>query len=250
MQRWRMDSGATISIVSLEFIKKIAAVSDPEELLSRCQGLASRFDGYGGKPLSDQRVYLPLRVKCHSFAEVTLLCAVDEGDSPEAEFLLGKGGMRDLGFKLLSPDGEDSFAPSGSVSYSALWSQPVALVACASNITAEVSTPLQAPEGQIAMKHHPWEVGDQVVIPLNELRRSCTFRKGYGSGTILRKPYVNAVIQLQHSTRTFTRGRFYKIQNSDFRFRNQSAERARADLTNQRAAHLLSAINLNLKSEF
>ncbi len=66
-----MDSGATISIVSLEFIKKIAAVADPAELLSRCQGLTLRFDGYGGKTLSDLRVYLPLRVKCHSSAEVT-----------------------------------------------------------------------------------------------------------------------------------------------------------------------------------
>ncbi len=47
-----------------------------------------------------------------------------------------------------------------------------------------------------------------------------------------------------------TRGRFYKIQHSDFRFRNQSANRERADLTNQRAAFLLSAPNLNLKSEF
>ncbi len=87
-----MDSEATISIVSLEFIKKICAVGDPNELLLRCLGLTSRFDGYGGKPVSDLRVYLPLRVKCHSSAEVTLLCAVDEGDCPEAEFLLGKGG--------------------------------------------------------------------------------------------------------------------------------------------------------------
>ncbi len=52
------------------------------------------------------------------------------------------------------------------------------------------------------------------------------------------------------SSLAHTWGLFYKIQNSDFRFRNQSAESARADLSHQRAAFLLSATNLNLKSEF
>ncbi|MCP3667827.1 MAG: hypothetical protein GY696_35945, partial [Gammaproteobacteria bacterium] len=157
-----MDSGATLSIVSLEFVKKIAAVGDPRELLSRCQGLNARFDGYGGKPLMD----LPLRVKCHSSAEFTLFCAVDEGEHPEAEFLLGKGGMRDLGFKLLSPDREDLLASTGGDSYSVLGSQPGALVACVSNVTDEVSPPRQALEDQSAMECQTarWEVGDQVVI--------------------------------------------------------------------------------------
>ncbi|MCP3668117.1 MAG: hypothetical protein GY696_37440 [Gammaproteobacteria bacterium] len=200
-----MDSGATISIVSLEFIKKIAAVGDPKELLSRCQGLNVRFDGYGGKPLTDLRVYLPLRVKCHASAEVTLLCAVDEGEHPEAEFLLWKGGMRDLGFKLLSPDGEDLLAPTGSVFYSVLGSQPG--VACVFNVTDEVSTQREALEDKNVMRCQTpqWEVGDHVVIPANELRRCRVFQKGYGTGIILRKTNVNAIIQLQYGTRTFTR---------------------------------------------
>ncbi len=98
-------------------------------------------------------------------------------------------------------------ASSGNDFYSALGSQPVALVACESNVTGEVSTPPLAHENQIAMKHQttPWEVRDHVVIPPNELRRSRVFQRGYGTGTVLRKTNVNAVIQLQHGTRTFTR---------------------------------------------
>ncbi len=115
--------------------------------------------------------------------------------------------MRDLGFKLLSPDGEDLLASTGSDSYSVLGSQTGALMACVSNITDEGSTPRQALEDQSAMEclTARWEVGDQVVIPSNELHRSRVFQKGLGTGIILRKTNVNAIIQLEHDTRTFTR---------------------------------------------
>ncbi len=64
-------------------------------LINCCHGAGGSLNAMMdivGKPLSDRRVYLPLRMECHSSAEVTLLCAVDEADSPEAEFLLGKEG--------------------------------------------------------------------------------------------------------------------------------------------------------------
>ncbi len=122
--------------------------------------------------MSDQRVYFPLRVKCRSSAEFNLLCAVDEGDSPEAEFLLRNGGMGPRIQACISY-GEDLLALSISVPHSALGSQPVALVACTSNVTAEVPTPLQAQEDQtvINLQATPFEVGDQLVITPNELRR-------------------------------------------------------------------------------
>ncbi|MCP3667030.1 MAG: hypothetical protein GY696_31820, partial [Gammaproteobacteria bacterium] len=131
-----VDCGSVISIASLELIMKIAEVGDRQELLSRCQMLTSRFDGYGGKPLSDLRVFLPLKVKCRGAAETTILCAVDEGENAEAEFLLGKGGMRDLGFQLLSPTGEDLLTWPVSA-LSALEFQPAVLEAVAPIAKAE-----------------------------------------------------------------------------------------------------------------
>ncbi|MCP3663399.1 MAG: hypothetical protein GY696_13040, partial [Gammaproteobacteria bacterium] len=74
-----VDSGSTISIASLGLILKVAAVGDRKELLSRCRKFTSQIAGYGGRPLSDLRVCLPLKVRCRGAVEVTLLCAVDEG---------------------------------------------------------------------------------------------------------------------------------------------------------------------------
>ncbi len=91
--------------------------------------------------------------------------------------------MHDLGFKLLSSDGEDLLALSGSVPHSALGSQPVALVVCAPNVTAGVPTPLKGQKYQIArnLQATPFEVGHQVVVSPNELRRSHVYQKGCGN---------------------------------------------------------------------
>ncbi len=53
----------------------------------------------------------------------------------------------------------------------------------------DVPTPLQPQEDQIAMNLQatPFNVGDQVVIPPKELRRSRVYQKGCGTGTIFRK---------------------------------------------------------------
>ncbi|MCP3661150.1 MAG: hypothetical protein GY696_01435, partial [Gammaproteobacteria bacterium] len=70
-----------------------------------------------------------------------------------------------------------------------------------------VATPLQTQEVQNAMNQQiiPFEVGDQVVISPKELRRAHVYQKGWGTGIILRKANVNAIVQLQYGTRTFTR---------------------------------------------
>ncbi|MCP3664166.1 MAG: hypothetical protein GY696_17025, partial [Gammaproteobacteria bacterium] len=157
-----------------------------------------------GRPLSNLQVCLPLKVRCHGAVEVTLLCAVDEGDSPEAEFLLGKGGMHDFGFKLLSPTGEDLLASQVSTPCSALESQQVAVVTQASCIRAKAKEEKNILDDR-ANCLPQLEVGDQVLVPSRELRRCRLSQKYRSPGIIIRKTNVNAMVQLQHGMNIVTK---------------------------------------------